>query len=45
VDSGDSGPSQDSKNATISVYNHFNKIGYREKEGLFYYLDKGGQHN
>lgn len=29
VDSGDSGPSQDSKNQTIAVYNHFSKIGYK----------------
>ena len=32
-------------NQTITVYNHFTKIGYKPKETLFYYLDKGGQHN
>jgi hypothetical protein len=29
LDSGDSGFSQDSKSQTLSVFNHFSKIGYR----------------
>ena len=45
VDSGDSGPSQDSQNQTSTVYKHLSKIGYKQNESLFYYLDKGGQHN
>lgn len=45
VDSGDSGSSQDGKNQTVTVYNHLSKIGYRTNQTLFYYLDKGGQHN
>lgn len=28
IDSGDSGPSQDGKNQTITVYNHLKSIGY-----------------
>lgn len=44
VDSGDSGPSQDGKDQTITVYQHLAKMGYRPNE-LFYYLDKGGQHS
>ena len=45
LDSGDSGSSQDGKNQTIKVYNHFERIGYQSNKTLFYYLDKGGQHN
>jgi predicted alpha/beta superfamily hydrolase len=48
LDSGDSGPSEDSKNQTIRVRDHFLKIGYNKNENLtnlYYYLDKGGQHN
>jgi predicted alpha/beta superfamily hydrolase len=45
VDSGDSGSSQDGKNQTVSVYQHLGKIGYKENQTLFYYLDKGGQHS
>jgi predicted alpha/beta superfamily hydrolase len=45
VDSGDSGPSQDSKNQTLTVYQHLGQIGYKTNQTLFYYLDKGGQHS
>lgn len=45
LDSGDSGSSQDGKNQTIKVYNHFERIGYQSNKTLFYYLEKGGQHN
>jgi predicted alpha/beta superfamily hydrolase len=45
VDSGDSGPSQDGKNQTVTVYNHLKSIGYETNKTLFYYLDKGGQHS
>ena len=31
-------------NQTITVYKRLQGIGYTPKE-LFYYLDKGGQHN
>jgi predicted alpha/beta superfamily hydrolase len=45
IDSGDSGPSQDGKNQTVTVYQHMSKIGYKVNQTLFYYLDKGGQHS
>lgn len=48
LDSGDSGDSQDGKNQTLSVKSHMEKIGYSssgQSANLFYYLDKGGQHN
>ena len=45
IDSGDSGPSQDGRNQTITVYQHLLKIGYKSNQTLFYYLDKGGQHS
>ena len=45
VDSGDSGNNQDGKNETIRVENTLSTIGYKEGKDLFYYLDKGGQHN
>ena len=45
LDSGDSGPSQDGKDQTTKVYQHFSTIGYKPNQALFYYLDKGGQHS
>ncbi len=48
LDSGDSGDSQDGKNETLTVKTHLEKIGYTfsgKGNNLFYYLDKGGQHN
>ena len=45
MDSGDSGPGSDSKEQTIAVFDKMKTIGYKEKESIFYYLDKGGQHN
>ncbi len=45
LDSGDSGPSQDSKNQTIRVRQKLESIGYRINDTVFYYLDQGGQHN
>jgi predicted alpha/beta superfamily hydrolase len=45
LDSGDSGTSQDGKDQTVTVYQHFSKIGYKVNQTLFYYLDKGGQHS
>jgi predicted alpha/beta superfamily hydrolase len=45
LDSGDSGPSQDGKAQTVSVFNHMSRMGYKLGETLFYLLDKGGQHS
>ncbi len=48
LDSGDAGDSQDGKNQTLTVKAHMEKIGYvnaGKDENLWYYLDKGGQHN
>lgn len=45
LDSGDSGPSNDGKNQTVTVYQHLSSIGYKLNSTLFYYLDKGGQHS
>lgn len=45
VDSGDSGPSSDSKNQTLRVYAALKSKGYSEGNNIFYYLDKGGQHS
>jgi predicted alpha/beta superfamily hydrolase len=48
LDSGDAGDSQDGKNQTLTVKAHMEKIGYAnggKDENLWYYLDKGGQHN
>jgi predicted alpha/beta superfamily hydrolase len=45
LDSGDSGDSQDDKVQTLSVMAHLQKLGYSLNQNLFYYLDKGGQHN
>ena len=45
VDSGDSGPSQDSKNQTLRVFSSLKNKGYSENKNIFYYLDKGGQHS
>lgn len=48
LDSGDQGDSQDDKYETLTVKAHMEKIGYKssgQSANLFYYLDKGGQHN
>lgn len=45
LDSGDSGPSQDSKTQTENVKAALVQKGYIENKNLFYYLDKGGQHS
>ena len=45
IDSGDSGPSQDSVNDTLRVKAKYEALGYRLNSTLFYYLAKGGQHN
>jgi hypothetical protein len=48
LDSGDSGPDEDDKNQTIRVKTHLEQIGYKSSaplQNLYYYLDKGGQHN
>ena len=48
LDSGDQGDGQDDKTETLTVKSHLEKIGYSssgQNANLFYYLDKGGQHN
>ena len=45
IDCGDSGPSEDGKNETVSGYTSLKSKGYKDKTNIFYYLDKGGQHN
>jgi predicted alpha/beta superfamily hydrolase len=46
LDSGDQGPSQDDKPQTIAVREHLLKMpGFKMNETLFYYLDRGGEHN
>lgn len=48
LDSGDAGDSQDGKNQTLTVKFNMENLGYMNSgadENLWYYLDKGGQHN
>ena len=41
----DSGPDDDDKTQTRTVRNHFEALGYKLNDNLFYYLDHGGQHS
>lgn len=45
IDSGDSGVGSDSVNDTIKVKDRYLSLNYTINQSLFYYLDKGGEHN
>uniref|UniRef100_A0A6B2LF31 Esterase n=1 Tax=Arcella intermedia TaxID=1963864 RepID=A0A6B2LF31_9EUKA len=45
LDSGDSGPDNDDMTQTIAVTQKLQSLGFTLNNNLFYFLDKGGQHN
>jgi len=47
LDSGDCCPSpdSDSRKDTLAVLQHMEQLGFKQGENVFYYLDRGGQHN
>merc|ERR1712137_1189985 len=45
LDSGSAGPGDDDEQQTITVRNHLESLGFQINSTIFYYLDKGGQHN